>query len=70
MVVRRAAGFEAAARWEALQTPQTYRPDVFASIGALWDLLPLDVRGRDDDPMKTGIQRMHAALGVLGRERA
>jgi len=70
LVARRAAGLEAAARWEAAQAAEAYRPAVFVSIGALWDLLPIDVRTRDDDPTKTGIRRMHAALGVLGRGSA
>jgi hypothetical protein len=54
-------------QWEATQPVPAAPPDVFARIGALYDLLPPEVRRRDPDPQKQGIQAMRAALAVLPR---
>lgn len=53
-------------RWEAEQPLAERSPaDILADLGAVWSWLPEDVRSRDDDPEKTGIQTMRAALSRL-----
>jgi hypothetical protein len=58
--------WEAFDRWEREQVPAERAPsDILADLGAIWDWLPEDVRTKDPDPGKKGIQSMHEALGRL-----
>jgi hypothetical protein len=53
-------------RWEA-EHPQLERPadQVLADLGALWNLLPPEVRSTDPDPKKHNIRELRAALAKL-----
>jgi hypothetical protein len=57
-------------RWED-EHPPVERPaaDIVADLGIIWEWLPPDVRERDDDPEKAGIQAMRAALARLKPSR-
>ena len=67
-VRRRARALAAFGRWERAQgPPERSAESVFAGLGTLYDLLPPDVRARDDDPERLGVRRMHAMLAVLGK---
>jgi hypothetical protein len=61
--------WEAFHRWEAEQPPAEARPpeEVLADLGAICNWLPPEVRLKDPDPEKLGIQRMRAALALLKR---
>ena len=65
-LAQRRANFEAFEAWEAqvgsVPTPQ----DVFARIGYLNSLLPLDARVSILDPEYEGVQTMHRCLALLG----
>jgi hypothetical protein len=53
-------------RWEAEQPPVDREPgDIIADLGTIWSWLPPEVRERDADPEKIGIQKMRAALALL-----
>ncbi|MBI3666585.1 MAG: hypothetical protein HY236_10250 [Acidobacteria bacterium] len=53
-------------RWEAQQPPVERAPaDILADLGAIWSWFPPEVRTRDEDPQKLGIQAMRAALAKL-----
>ena len=53
-------------RWEAQQPLMERAPDdILADLGTIWSWLPTEVRERDPDPQKTGIQKMSAALAML-----
>lgn len=58
--------WEAFNRWEAEQPPAE-RPaaDIIADLGVVWSWLPAEVRRRDPDPEKRGIQAMRRALACL-----
>ena len=52
--------------WEAEQPPIERSPaEILADLGAIWSWLPSEVRTRDEDPEKLGIQAMRAALALL-----
>lgn len=65
-VEARARGLDLFARWDAAEPPSSPPADVLARVGALYDLLPASVRGRDDDPSRIGVRAMHRALAKLG----
>ena len=52
--------------WEDAQPPIDRDPAaILADLGAILSWLPADVRTRDADPDKIGIQKMRAALALL-----
>ena len=52
--------------WEAVQPPIERDPAaILADLGTILSWLPANVRTRDTDPDKTGIQKMRAALALL-----
>jgi hypothetical protein len=52
--------------WEAEQPLVERCPvDILADLGAVWSWLPEEVRTRDEDPERTGIQAMRATLSRL-----
>ncbi|MEX2261703.1 MAG: hypothetical protein WD696_07115 [Bryobacteraceae bacterium] len=56
--------------WEAQQPPVEREPAaIIADVGALWKLLPPDVRAQDPDPEKRGVQRLFAACAILNGKR-
>ncbi|MCP5119994.1 MAG: hypothetical protein GY953_55050 [bacterium] len=57
-------------QWESRQPPrQVDSTTVIGDLGAIWAWLPEQVRRRDPDPEKAGIQRMRAALAILSKDR-
>lgn len=52
--------------WEDAQPPAAREASaVLADLGALLSWFPAEVRHRDPDPDKTGIEKMRAALSLL-----
>ncbi len=55
-------------RWESEQPLIERDPArIIADLGTIWSWLPPDVRLHDPDPEKTGIQKMRAALAIIGQ---
>ncbi|MCP5117944.1 MAG: hypothetical protein GY953_44575 [bacterium] len=62
--------WEAFRQWESRQPPrQVDSKTIVGDLGAIWAWFPEEVRRRDPDPEKTGVQRMRAALAILSRDR-
>ncbi|MBC8204079.1 MAG: hypothetical protein H8E87_01065 [FCB group bacterium] len=52
-------------QWEE-QNPPQYSPETAIHlIGCLYEMLPPEVRMKDDDPEKLGIRKMHSILKLL-----
>lgn len=56
-------------RWEESQPPVEHSDSyLIAAAGALYEWLPKESRTPQDDPERTGIQRMHFLLSLLKRD--
>jgi hypothetical protein len=65
LLEQRRSGLEAFARWEAEHPAERELTQVFASLGALYELLPVEHRRRDEDPKREGVRLMHERLAGL-----
>jgi hypothetical protein len=65
LIERKRSGMDAFARWEAAHPATPDLAQVFASLGAVYDLIPPDQRRQHEDLERADVRRMHACLGVL-----
>ncbi|MGH9661319.1 MAG: hypothetical protein ACRD96_22415 [Bryobacteraceae bacterium] len=58
--------FEKFNRWEET-LPPVERPaaEIVADVGAIWRMIPADVRVQDPDPAKSGVRKMQAVIERL-----
>ena len=65
LIEKKRAGMEAFARWEASHPAAPDLAHVFASLGALYDLIPPDQRRQHENLRRPEVRRMHECLAAL-----
>ena len=65
LIEKKRAAMKAFESWEASHPCELDVSQVFASLGAIYDLIPVGHRGQRDDLERLGIRIMHERLAAL-----
>jgi hypothetical protein len=65
LIRKKRSALSAFAAWEASHQADVDVSQVFASLGAIYELIPPEHRGQRDDPERRGVRIMHERLAAL-----